>query len=576
MPRLARRPPAWLTEGVGVFLSQLVAIVFATWPLARHAATHAPTNLGDPLLNAYVVGWGAHGIVRDPLHVFHATLFDPESLSLALLENMLGLSLPLAPLSWLTDNALLVTNVALFVYPALAGLGAYLLVRQLTGSRGAALVGATAFTVVPVRLSQIAHLHVYAAWALPFVLLLLVRLTTEPDDRRANRRRVVALALATAAGAWSSLTGAVFVGLGVLAWLLWTVARRSIPWRVVGRAFAGLAAGAVLSLPVIVPYIAVRDRHPDYRHPQSVAVALSATPGSYLSPPPGGEVVEGVYEELADRFAAPVSAAEKQLFPGIWLSFAAVAAVGLVAWRRRDLAVPALGGLVVLVGFVFSLGPRYGGHDRGVPLPFMLLEPVGGLTRVPARMGAVVPLGLAILVGWALSRVPWRWRRVVLGASLVLLLLETAPTSVSVVRAPKVTAAHRALADRGGVVLGLPTTEFDDRGAVIGATVPRDTQHLYLSTAHYRRMVNGYGSYHPPSYWEVIRAVQVFPSPEAFAVFDRRDVRTVVVQTGLLSGTRWADVASRLEAWPGVKLVGRGEGVRVYDVSEAAGTAPAT
>ena len=49
-------------------------------------------------------------------------------------------------------------------------------------------------------------------------------------------------------------------------------------------------------------------------------------------------------------------------------------------------------------------------------------------------------------------------------------------------------------------------------------------------------MVNGYGSYHPPSYWEVVNAVQTFPSQEAFDVFRRRDVRTVVVQTDLLPG----------------------------------------
>lgn len=564
-----------VVEGVVVFAVQLVAVVFATWPLARFAATHAPMNHGDPLLNAYVVGWGGHAVVGNPLDLFHATLFDPVALSLALLENMLGLSLPLAPLLWVTDNALLVTNIGLLVYPALAGLGAYLLVRQLTGSREAAFVCALAYTVMPVRLSQMAHLHVYAVWALPFVLLLLVRLAAEPDDRRANRRRVAALAVATAAGAWASLTGTVFVGLAVLAWVLWTVTRRPIPWAVVGRAFLGLGIGVVLSLPVIVPYIAIRDRYPEYRHPESVARTLSATPGSYLSPPPGGVVVREVYDELSERYESPISGAEKQLFPGLWLSVAALGAVGLLAYRRRELAVPALGALVAVVGFAFSLGPRYGGNENGLPLPFLLLEPVGGLTRVPARMGAVVPLGLVILAGWGLAQLPPRWRRAALAASVVAIALEMAPSSIPMVRAPKVTAAHRALDDRGGVVLGLPTTEFDDAGAVRGETVPMDTRHLYLSTAHFRRMINGYGSYHPPSYWEVVTAVQEFPSDAAFDVFKRRDVRTVVVQTELVPGTKWAGVVERLETWPGVQLVGTGEGVRVYDVTEAAETEPA-
>nr|MDQ3757843.1 hypothetical protein [Actinomycetota bacterium] len=78
-----------------------------------------------------------------------------------------------------------------------------------------------------------------------------------------------------------------------------------------------------------------------------------------------------------------------------------------------------------------------------------------------------------------------------------------------------------------------------------------------------------------PSYWEVVTAVQTFPSPEAFEVFKRRDVRTVVVQTDLLPGTRWADVVARLDGTPGVSVVARDEGVVVYDVTVAAGTAPA-
>ena len=118
-PRSRRALPRPIVEGVVVFAVQLVAVVFATWPLGRQLATHAPGNLGDPLLNAYLLGWGGHAVVGNPLDLFGATMYDPERLTLAYTENLLGISLPFAPLLWLTDNALLVLNVALLSAAAL-------------------------------------------------------------------------------------------------------------------------------------------------------------------------------------------------------------------------------------------------------------------------------------------------------------------------------------------------------------------------------------------------------------------------------------------------------------------------
>lgn len=557
---------------------QLVAMVMATWPLARWAAVRAPGDLGDPLLNAYLMGWGPHAVVHHPLQIFHATLFDPEQHSLALVENMLGLSLPMAPLFWVTGNSLLVANIALLVYPALAGLGAYLLIRHLTSSRSAALVCAVAYTVMPVRLAQVSHLHVSAVYVLPFLLLLLVRLTEDVDDRGVILRRVGALAVVTALGIWTSLTGAVFMGLVVMAWALWAVTCRPLPRRAMGRASAGLALGFVLSVPVLLPYFAVRADHPDFQHSEGVARELSAVPSSYLSPPPGGGMVSDLYSDLSERFGPGAGYSEKQLFPGLWLLAAAAAAVVVVVVvrRRRSLRVPLLGALIAVIGFVFSLGPRYGGREDGPLLPFAVFQAIGGLTRVPARMGAVVGLGLAVLAGWALAQAPPTWRRGVVAVSLAVLVIEVVPASLTTVTPPKLTGAHRALGHGDGVVLGLPTTEFDaSTGALLPGSVPRDTSHLYLSTGHFRRIINGYGAYHPPHYWEVVQAVQDFPSENAFAVFKRRDVRVVIVQTALLPDTRWRDVVARLDAWPQVRLIAEDAGVRIYDVSVAAGTLPA-
>jgi hypothetical protein len=566
-----------VVEGVGVFVALLGAVVFATWPLGRHLATHAPGNLGDPLLNAYLVGWGAHAALGNPLDLFGATMFDPERLTLAYTENLLGISLPFAPLFWITGNALLVLNLALLTAAAVAGLGAHLLVREITGRRLPALVCGVAYAVTPMRLAQIEHFHVFTVYAVPFVLLLLLRLDRDEGEgnRWAVRRRVAALAVVVAAGTWASLTGAVVIGLAVGSWSIWALLRRPLPTRTLARAALGVGVGLLLSAPVVVPYLVVRSDHPGYRHPEEVSRTFSATPGSYLSSPEGGVVVRDLYRELNERFENEEGAWEKRLFPGLALTLAASAGV-VVAVRRRAVAgAPLLGLVLVATGFVFSLGPRWGGHDDGIPLPFMLFQAVVNLTRVPSRLGALVPVGLVVLGGWALAQLGPRLRVPMAVLSLLVVVVEAAPF-VQEVRAPGITTAHRAVARRDGVVLALPTVEFDDRlAAPVGETIPREAQHLWLSTAHFRRTVNGYGAYHPPSFWEVVVAVQDFPSAPAMELFKRRDIRTVVVQTSLLPGTRWADVLSRMDAWPGMRRVTEADGVVVYDVASAAGTAPA-
>src|SRR5439155_1755831 len=104
----------------------LVAI-YATWPLAAHAGSQVAGNLGDPLEIAWRFAWGAHSVVHQPLHLFDANMFSPERGTLALSENHLGVSLPLAPIFWVTHNAVLVLNLEILLVLAAAGFGVYLL-----------------------------------------------------------------------------------------------------------------------------------------------------------------------------------------------------------------------------------------------------------------------------------------------------------------------------------------------------------------------------------------------------------------------------------------------------------------
>ncbi|MGH9281810.1 MAG: 6-pyruvoyl-tetrahydropterin synthase-related protein, partial [Acidimicrobiales bacterium] len=564
-----------------MFVWCFLVAAYATWPLLPRAGTYVMGNLGDPLEVTWRLAWAAHAVVREPLHIFDANIFHPEPLTLAYSENHLGVSLPLAPVFWVTGNALLTYNLAILLVLAAGGFGVYLFTYRATGSRGAALVAGTAYTGVPFRVSMagLGHLHVLDLYLLPLVLLVLLRL-----HRDGSRRTIAVLGLLIALSWWTSLTGTFMAIVTVATWAVWeTVRRRRQAWRPVGRAALGMAIGFVAAVPLLWPYVEVRRTHPEYEHPDLEVIELSATPGSYLSPPPGGRVVRAVYGDLSARFRPRTVPAEKELFPGFFLAGACAAtAAGAVLHtvRRRRAREPgphlpagetaALVAVVGVVAVILSFGPRYGARPDGMPLPFMAVDAFipGGLLRAPARLGALALLAMAVLAGIGLSWVRPSWRRFLVGGSLVVLVLELMP-GVGLVEAPAPTAAHRAMARRPGAVLCLPTVELNAVGNPIGPTLPREAQHMYLSTVHFRPLTNGWGAYFPPGVNAFVAAVADLPSPAAFRALRARDVTTVVLQTELLPGTSWVGVEDRLARWPGVRLVRRSAGVADYDVAGA-------
>ena len=69
---------------------------------------------------------------------------------------MIGVAIFTAPLQWLSANPILVYNVAFIASFVQAGAGMYVLARELTGRRDAALIAALAYAFAPMRVAQFA------------------------------------------------------------------------------------------------------------------------------------------------------------------------------------------------------------------------------------------------------------------------------------------------------------------------------------------------------------------------------------------------------------------------------------
>ena len=126
---------------------------------------------GDSFFSVWRLAWVAHQIRTDPGRLFDTNIFFPESTTLAYSDAMLAPALVVAPLHWLGVSPLLVYNLTLLAAFVTSGVAAYALVRYLTGSTAAAMLGGLVFAFAPHRMEHFDHLELQFAFWIPLAAL---------------------------------------------------------------------------------------------------------------------------------------------------------------------------------------------------------------------------------------------------------------------------------------------------------------------------------------------------------------------------------------------------------------------
>ncbi|CAO0820175.1 membrane hypothetical protein [Desulfarculales bacterium] len=248
--KAASWPPHILTV---MALLCLLSVVM-TWPLADNLS-NAVNDYGDPLLNSWILWWDCKALTTPGLSLFNAPIFYPSPLTLAYSEHMLANALLAAPVVLAGGDAILAHNMVFLLSFILAGLGAYLLGWELTGSRGAALICALGFAFAPFRFGHLGHLQLQTAQYFPLVLLYLHRWVKEPRWSYAGLWGLFWLLQILSCGYYAlfiSLALGLFFAYYALRGGWWRQGRR---WRQV--AAVGLTVG-ILVLPLFLPYIQVK------------------------------------------------------------------------------------------------------------------------------------------------------------------------------------------------------------------------------------------------------------------------------------------------------------------------------
>ena len=474
-----RAEAAWVVFGFACLA------VAATYPLVLRPGSSLPGDLGDPVLTAWSLAWDADRFRHGLSGVWDAPNFFPYRHTLLYSDHLIGVALFTAPLQWLTGNPVLVYNLAFVASYVISGAGMYMLARELTGRRDAALVAGFIYACQPFRASHLSHLQWLITGWLPLSLWALHRYFATRGGRYAIASTVFFLL--------QSLTAAYFTYFALLPLLVvglveWWRTRVPLTTMVLHVAPAAVLA-LVVMLPVARAYYVVRD-DTGQRRSEDEITRQSADIGDYFSAAPRLRLWGGVGSGRG----------EHELFPGA--AALALAAIALIAARRSP---PALLYAAVLgSAFLLSLGPAPSawGHRLGVPGPYrLLLHVVPGLDglRAPARLAVVVQVALSVLAAfgaaWLIDRVAKPARVVAIAMMVAVVAAEgwiaPIPTPPFDSRGDPGTRAAYAYLERSppGAVMELPTSAED---------FEREFVYQYMTLIHGHRVVNGHSGYVTP------------------------------------------------------------------------------
>ncbi len=547
----------WRCHLLPLLIFTLAAIIL-TYPLAFNMG-FAVVDDADPLLNAWILAWDAHILPRNPLALYHANDFYPYSNTLAYSETLLGLAIFTTPLIWLTDNPILAVNLATLASYALSGIGMYALTYRFTRRRGAALVAGMIFAFNPFRFAHIEHVQLLSAQWTPFTLLFMDRLIHRPTWRNA-----FGLLLFFNMQLLSCYYYALFlaVALAVLGLGYLLAERRCFTRRLLGWLALCSVVTLAIQIPLSLPYFRVAESM-GFERTIETAARGGADLADFVTAPPTNRLYGAATASLRGE-----QWWEHVTFPGLTATLLALigAARPPAASRRARWLYLAL----ALTMGVLSLGPALylDGRVFFAPLPYHLLFAyVPGFTaiRQPARFHMFTMVGLSLLAGLGAQtltrRIATRWQRALPVVCLAFMAAENLYMPLALTPVPRPAAippVYTWLADEAepGPVLELPI--LMDVGSV-------ESPRLYYSTRHWRRLINGYGGFFPPTYAYFLFFDREFPK-QPYDWIVGLGVRYVILHRWQYPADELARMDADLRDFAGLRLVAEFADDQVYEV----------
>lgn len=604
------------STAVQVFALAAVLTLVSAWPLLRHLSSALPADLGDPVLETWLIWWNAH-VVPLSTSWWNAPMFAPMQGAGALSESLLGLAPLTTPLQWLGVSAVAAHNIAFLLSTPLAALSAYTLASRLTTRRDAAVISALAFAFAPYRLAQMSHLQVLWSCWMPFALAALHDFVATKTTRS-----LVLFGVCWSLNGFTNGYYLAYFPVLVGVWMLWFVRHRadavriitagavaSVPWlpllygyqirqtamglsrelneirqfsadlsalfagssrawlsshwtlapKPEGELYPGLAILAIVAVGVAVTWRRARasETGPRWNRVLAAVALIAAVLGIVVMATGGGGLTLGGLSLTARR-------------PNRLLSIALViGAIALArnptvrrAWRERSPL--AFYSLAAVLMFILAMGPEplAWGRDLLYRPPYWWLMQLPGFdsVRVPARFGQLMVVVLTQACGLAFARL-FRNGRIAAWALGLLLLAEGWTPSLPLAMLPHSPVVPvRAIASHAST-LELPVSD---------GFAP-NTRALLNGLRHGQPMINGYGGY-IPAHYHVLRLGLSDLDPSVLTAMQAHGpIATYVYRADDIGGR----LRTLVSAQPGAEILGSdAEGDWIL-LPDAPATAPA-
>jgi hypothetical protein len=466
---------------LAAFLAFFAITLAMTYPLAFQLSTHAAGSGNDMWIYHWGNWWTRKVLTEGGDLYWTPYMFYPYGVSL----RWYGFSWANTAL-WLVLSpfigSLAAHNITVLLTYALSACTAYLLAREVTGSRWAAVIAGLVFAFSPAHHAYRNQLNFSTIQWMPLSALYLVRI-----GRYGRWRDGIGAGISFALCALSGERLLLLILLWASLWLAYSLATERHLWSIGTLKALGLAVliCLVLAGPLLAPLvIGVLDPETSQDLEASGVDEKNADLLSYFVP--------SRYHPLITE-KTPVKTLYKQ-----WVHVSGrPAAIGysvlaLVVWavlkRWRDARLWVLSALVCVT---FALGSwlRFNGQGLGIPLPYWLLAstPVGTAMRNPERFNILLNLPVAVLAAIGISDLLGRLsaRRVlqslVIACMPALVLFEYVAVPFPTTR-PVYSPFYKQLREEAG--------EFAIADFPIGFHA-HDKWYLYAQTLHERPIVGG-------------------------------------------------------------------------------------
>ncbi|MET7420756.1 hypothetical protein [Dactylosporangium sp. NPDC005555] len=423
----------WTIDALAV-AGYLAGAVLLCGRLLAHPGQRLPYTPGDRVLAEYFLTWAAR-CVRTASNPFVLDRLNaPAGVNGMANTTMLGLGLPLSPVTLLFGPGIAFDLLVVLTLAATGATWYWLLSRHVVGRRGAAWVGGLVAAFAPsVANHATFHPNLTAQFLVPVIVWRVVKLRDAPV-----RGGLILAALVV----WQVFVNeetlfitALATGVCGLLWLAQRPREVRLPSVLAGLGVTLLATAVVLAYPLWWQFFGPNA----YRGGEKQMTAfhtdlLGLTSFSRNS----------VAVRFSEFQPAPGFSAEQHGYFG-WPLVIAVAAV--VVWRWREPLVRS----VAVTGAVFavlSFGTELTLYNRGtgIPGPYALLNHLPLFdTLLPTRLGEAATWAVAPLVAIGLDRLPApdgtaRSIRVLTAGLVAAVLVPAAPVPIKVIDRPAVPA----------------------------------------------------------------------------------------------------------------------------------------